>query len=330
MKPSRSNQIILRCVAYIILCLMGVAAHAQNPAKTSVYIIHSKQSKYEIALQGVIKGLKRSGFGEFMDDVRHVIVLTDDAADNTNKLRQAINQKPKAFITIGEEATNTLAKLNPSCPIFFCGVPENIISSILSNNPKVACFGNSSIPPLQRALESCLNFFPTIKNIYIPIAPENTTVEQEVINATKVATKTSGKVSIKAVKVSSQGDPFANLKTIAKGGDCFWILPTSLSGLNFSTKQLAEFSQTQNLIVIGMEKELIEEGVILSISADMMTLGENTGKIAGEFLVKSVMPSETIVGNSKRYLIAVNLGVVKRMGLTIEPLMLQLVDYTIK
>lgn len=249
---------------------------ALNAAK--VLVLNSNQSveRYQIAETSFISGMAD----------KEVQVMDLQGMDKPVEfIQDQLNAQHYDLIyAIGAKALGSVNLIDPDVPVVY--------SAVLNwrrFKPQDSYFGISSeLSPLVQ-LTWFKYFFPEIRSIGVLYSEENAHMIEE---ATEVASNLG--VKLKAYQIRSQSHLKASFDTLLDDVDALWLVSDShvLSSVE-SIKQFFDISGKRQKPVFTYNPVFVEMGAVLSLAADLPTIGRQAALLADELLMRQV-PAELI------------------------------------
>ena len=261
--------------------ILGVSsgdAVAQTKRAKKVLVLNSNQSveRYQIAESSFVGAM--GGRDIQVMDLQNMDKPVEFIQDQLNAQRYDL------IYAIGAKALGSVNLIDPNMPVVYSAVLNWRRFKQQENY-----FGISSELSPQVQLTWFKYFFPDIKAIGVLYSQENANMIDE-------AKQLSGNLGIKliATQVRSEQHLKSSVKHLLNEVDALWLISDShiLSSVD-KVKQFFVLADEKQIPVLTYNPVFIEMGAVMSLAADLPTIGRQAALLANDLLAKDA-PAEAI------------------------------------
>jgi len=119
-----------------------------------------------------------------------------------------------------------------------------------------------------------------------------------------------------AVQVSSDREVTEALKKLAGKIDALWMIPDPSNISPQGAEAILLFGLENKVPILAPSEKFVKNGALLSVAADYLAVGEQTGKLANA-IVRGTPASGLPVEQPQKFSLSINLKVARQIGLDI-------------
>lgn len=281
-----------------------------------VVLTSHNYDEYQQAFEGFKKALTET-------NIKFTISMMKDLG-NTNVNGELVAEiqksKPDLILTLGSTATYTISSYIQDIPIVFSMVLYPNMNN--SNNSKGNNSGNitgvSLSIPVDKQFSVLKQIIPNLKTIgVIYSADENLPLIKEAQQVAKVLN-----LNLIAADVTDERDVPQALNNLIRIVDALWMIVDKSINSTFSRTNLILEGFRNNIPVMGLSENYVRAGAAIAVSADYMTVGMQTGKLAIQIL-NGESPAEIPIEYPQKLNIYINEKIIDGIGLKIPTTILK-------
>lgn len=214
-------------------------------------------------------------------------------------------KKPELILTLGSKATRLAKQKIKDIPVVFSMIltPEAMINSNIT--------GSSLVIPVRMQLREIKKILPNVKKIGIIYSPERTSLQREILEASK---ELDYQIVFRKI-ISGKYLPEA-FNEISWQIDCFLMTPDTEIYFPESVKYLLMEGAKRKLPVVGLSSYYTRAGALISFECDYMDLGRQSAEIAMKIL-DGQSPTTISLAEPRKIKFSLNLLTAEELGLEI-------------
>ena len=286
-------------IKIFLLCILFLPAFL---GASEIAIIKSHNlSLYE----SVVKGIKFES---------QIPVKIFDMRNNREKAKEVVNSVKAGnfsmIITIGPTASILARRSLPDKPLIFSMIPTPIYlkSKALFENDKVT--GVTLELPIKTQLKALQSIAPNTKKVGVMYNPKNTA---NIIKQANVDAKSLG-IEIISSRLDDEEEVEEATTAFTGRVDAIWMIPDRTLLNKSSYNQLLSYTFKNKIPFFAFAEKMVEQGALVSLSADYYQLGRQLAKISNEVLFGGKSLSAFPISSPESLDLAVNLTSAKRIG----------------
>jgi putative ABC transport system substrate-binding protein len=248
-----------------------------------------------------------------------------DIGGDLNKGRGLIGQmkqnKPKLIFTIGDKATFLAKEGFSDVPIVFSMVLNWKLLG-LSENKNITGI-SLDVPPESQFTQLKL-VVPNVARIGVIYSPE---ASQELIERAREISVGLG-IELVRVQVTSDKEVKKAWDGIKNKIDALWMVADPLVITQDNFEFLQKQTLRQRIPFMGYSENFVKAGALLSVSPDYETIGSQAASVTLQILEDKKEPRDIQITEPIGTVIALNKNTAKKLGLSLNDPILQLIDRT--
>jgi ABC-type uncharacterized transport system substrate-binding protein len=268
-----------------------------------VVLVESQASIYQQAARGFQQGFDN------VDEIEQ-IYLAKDGRLPEEQLEALRSGPPRLVVAIGTQAARYAKEHLAGIPILYCLVLHPIQNKLVGAN-----IGGIALDvDLSQQFGSIQKVLPDVRRI--GVVYDEMTSGQLVRHAQELLKGTVQLVPVEARTPQQAAHVLPQLLDIV---DAFWLLwdPVIANPANF--KLLVELSLKYKVALIAPARPFVEAGALMSIAADYMKAGEQTGMMAQQVLKSEARPGDFVAVSPSDQVVTINGEVARRLGMKFSP-----------
>jgi putative ABC transport system substrate-binding protein len=326
---SKRSALSLLCALFLSLT---VPAAAQQPKKipTVVFLALAPRSSVSPRFEGLRQGLRDLGYVEG----KNIVVEYRSADEKPDRLTELaaelVHVQVDVIVTGGEIVTRVVKKATSTIPIVMTIDPDPVASGFVASlaRPGGNITGLSNLSPelSGKRLELLKEIVPRLSRV----AVFGTSSAPGIARGLKEMELAAGTLGAK-VQYFDVLDPkdFEIAFRAASNGRPDAVLTLSSAVLTSHRKQVIDFAEKSRLPAMYTSKEYVEDGGLMSYSANIVDLLRRSATYVDKIL-KGAKPADLPVEQATKFEFIVNLKAAKKIGVKIPLNMLAGADKVIK
>ena len=246
----------------------------------------------------------------------HYLNAQGDQANLNTMSQQLVQQKNNLLVGIATPAAQALAKKTTTTPTLVTAVTDLKAAGLVKSNqqPQTNVSGTSDLMPVGKQLKLLKSMTKGNKPIGIMY---NSSEENSVLQV-KIAKQYAQQhqLKLKVVSATSTND-IASVLAGLEGKISGLYLPTD-NLMASAMKTIGQKTKAAKLPVVTGSIEMAQDGGTATYGLNFYELGEQTGKMAYDVLIKKKKPATIAVQTADKLHLYVNKANAKAIGLTVD------------
>jgi putative ABC transport system substrate-binding protein len=300
------NKIASIALLFILLLVLG---DRSCPAKTKIAVLLSRNSApYNQALAGFKVALQ-----DVPDDYDITVHDLDGSVDEGHRVMNEIkDDRPALILSIGSIATEVAYNEAAAYPVVFSMVTTPRESGFISSfkTSKNNLTGVTLDVPAGIQFEALKLAVPWAKRIGVIYDPVGT------MATVKDAKAEAGDMGIELVpmEIYSSGKVPDALSFMKGKADALWTVPDDTVYDSKSMRYIVSYCLRNRIPFMGLSPYFVEEGALMSVSADYFEVGKQSGEIALK-IIGGAKPSSLPIERPRKLVRAINMRTAWKIGL---------------
>jgi putative tryptophan/tyrosine transport system substrate-binding protein len=285
----------LRLAALLVFCCAaGPSAWAEV-----VLLVEGQASIYQQAAQGFQQGFASA-------DQFEQIYLEKEGRVMQARLDKLLKSSPRLVVAIGTQAAQWAKQRFPNVPILYCLVLHPVQNKLIGAN-----IGGFTLDiELSQQFENIQKALPQVRRI--GVVYDELTSGNVVRQAPQYLRPN---VHLVARDARNPQEAARMIEELLGTVDAFWLLwdPVVANPANFQL--LVEHSLKYKVALIAPARPFVEAGALMSVGADYLKAGLQTGRIAQQVLRSEIRPEDIMVLHPSDLVVTINTEVARRLGI---------------
>ncbi len=301
---SRARIIALTCM---LSCFFGEIASAET-----VYIVKSKRLQaYEAPAQHLAARLM---------PMKSVTLSLSTGDKELDRIAAA---QPSLLVALGSRALDRLVRRFDKVPILYAMVlnPAAIVPAGRTNVAGIALE-----VPFEAVMTQLLMTRPSIRRLGVIYHPGTSRDRVE------AARKQAGRLMLEIIdiRVNSSTEVVSRLDKAKDRIDALWMVPDAVAYTTASYRAVVERTWKHRIPFCAFSRAFVESGALLSIGPNNAAVGEQLALLTQRILQDGVPPEQLGQVPPIGTELVINQGVAKRIGMTIDPDVIDSADEVIE
>lgn len=291
----------LLLLAPLVAALCGGESPA--PAAEVTVLVERSASMYQQAALGFERGFGTS-------NQLRVIRLNGETRERDRALAELRQKRPNLVVVIGTDIARAARQQLRDVPILYCLALSPRQNGLVGDN-----IGGVALDvDLSRQFLGIQQALPDVKRIGVIY---NEPTSGELIKQTRKYLKEG--VRLAPQPVSTPQEAARAIEDFQGKVDAFWLLwdPVIMNPTNF--KLLKEFCLRNKIALIAPETPFVEAGALISVGANHLKAGQQTGEMAHLVLQGKARVQEFVAVAPEESVLTINGRVAQRIGYSIPP-----------
>ena len=324
-------KIIFR-IAAIIVMLLGVVAHAQEPTKTWKIgvLVSSTEALNKSRDEALRQGLRELGY----EEGKNIVLEYRYAEGKTDRLpqlaRELVEQKPDVIVVGGTSVAVAAKNATNTIPIVVAGagdlVEAGLIKSYMFPGGNVTGVGRMSADFFGARLKLIKEILPKATQISALSNPKNPGHGRSLKDAELGARSLA--LSFHSATAQSANELDGAIASAAKAGsNALFVLTDAL--FNSQISRIAQASLKNRLPAVYDRADFVDAGGLMSYGVNLPDLSRRAAEYVHHIL-KGKKPGDLTLVQPTKFDLSVNLKTASQIGVTIPPNVLARADRVIK
>lgn len=320
--------------AFFIVFVLSAPVHARDLRKNiQIGILQWAESPaaYTQTCKGFIEGMKALGYEESQHVHFDIKIAGGDNQKARMMAREFVIQKVDLICALGTIPSLVALEATKEIPIVYSivGKPKatGVIDSWVSSGKNIT--GVSMKIPIEKQLEKIQEVIPNIKRLgilYCISTPQATASAEETKLATKTLNMTPHSIPLESNQLSQLSFIAENL---AKKVDAIYIPTDPILVAKENLLRILEAGFRFKVPIIAVDDTSVELGALMALHCDFREIGEQAAPMAVKIL-KGMKPMDIPSQLPLSHRLTVNLKAARRLGISVNPQLLNLAHRVIE
>jgi len=284
---------------FLIFLLFSVEANAEK--KVGIFLF-SDETRYTLAVKGIMDKLKEEGFKE--PTTKFIVENAEyNKANAADLVKKFASRRMDLIFTIGTSATIPIVREIKNTPIVFSIIYDPVASGIAKdwkssgNNTT----GASTKIPMQKILNG-LKVFKSVKRLAVLYTPDEK--NSEIVLKDLQETQPIYKIKIIPVPLTTKDEIVQILPEVIRTSDAIYVTGSNL--VDSQVSMIVDMANKAKVLTVTHLEDLVEKGVFFGICIDPYLNGRLAGE-KGIKILKGAKPSSIPIETTKEYKLIINM-----------------------
>ncbi len=297
------------------------------PAVAAEYRVSFNQIVEHPALDALRQGVKDELAAQELAVTYHDHIAQGNIATANLIAKQILGENPDVVVGIATPTAQACAQTIKDIPIVFAAVTDPVGAGLVDalEQPGHNITGTTDMSPVDRQLELILEFLPDLKSIGVIY----NSGEANSVTLVKVLRQAAGSrdIAVEEATVSNSAGVFQAAKSLIGRAEAIYI-PTDNTVVS-AFEAITQVGYQAKLPVFAADTDSVARGAIAALAVDYYKMGRQTGEMVSR-VFKGADPGAMAVETLREFLVYINPGSARKMGLEISPQLLEKADKIIE
>lgn len=297
------------------------------PAAAADYTVSFNQIVEHPALDALRQGVKDELTDQGLKVRYHDHIAQGNIATANLIAKQILGEQPDVAVGIATPTAQACAQAIRSLPIVFAAVTDPVGAGLVQSleKPGGNITGTTDMSPIDRQIELILEFLPKLKTLGVIY----NSGEANSVTLVKVLKSEAAKkgMTIEEATISNSAGVFQAAKSLIGRVEAVYI-PTDNTVVS-AFEAITQIGYQAKLPIFAADTDSVTRGAIAALAVDYYKMGRQTGEMVSRVL-KGAKPADMPVETLREFLIHLNPGSAKKMGVDVPAAILKKADKIIE